>query len=96
MEIWDCTFPTLNEAALRDTCTLVEISCVMHLFMEKLMGAADPKRCWWSMALYWFGDQEYKGEGSRLRGAPGVNKTWVATAEIAETSVDLDHGQDTL
>lgn len=57
---------------------------MVHLFVEKLMGAADPKRCWWSMASYWFWDQEYKDEGSRLCGAAGVNETWVATAEIAE------------
>lgn len=57
---WDCTFPTLNEAALRGACTSVEVSGVMHLFMEKLMEAANPERCWESVALYWLWDQEYK------------------------------------
>lgn len=66
---------------------------MMCLFMEKLMGAAHPKRCWWSMALCWFWDQEYKDEGSRLCGA---NEIWMAIAEIPEASVNLGHGQDTV
>lgn len=88
MEIWDCTFPTLNEAALRDACTLVEVSCVMHLFMEKLLGAADPERCWWSTALYWFWDQNIKMKAAGYV----VQLVCMATAEIT----DLHHGQDTL
>jgi len=42
------------------------------------------------------GDQKYKDEGSRLCGADGMNETWMATIEIAEASVGLDHSQDTL
>lgn len=68
---------------------------MMHLFVEKLMEAGDSGRCWWSVALNWFWDQEYEDEGSRLCGTAGVNETWMATAEITEASVDLDHGQDT-
>ena len=40
MEIWDCKFPTLNEAALRDACRLVEVTCVMHLFTGEINGGS--------------------------------------------------------